>query len=104
MSDEQPLDSTSFNRSYKVLKDTADWLSQQREPDIDQLVPKVERAMKAYSICKDRLSKVEETLGQYFTNDESKGDAGSSQAGGSPKRVVSAEPSSDGEEEDDIPF
>ena len=66
MSDEIQLDSTSFNKSYKVLKDTADWLSSQKEPDIDQLVPKVEKAMKAYTICKDRLDKVRETLGKYL--------------------------------------
>jgi exodeoxyribonuclease VII small subunit len=66
MSDENQLDSTSFNKNYKVLKDTADWLSSQKEPDIDQLVPKVERAMGAYKICKDRLDKVQATLGQYF--------------------------------------
>src|SRR5262249_54043556 len=69
MSDE--LDSGSFNANYKILKETADWLSGQKEPDIDQLVPKVERAMKAYSICKDRLDKVQATLGQYFQRDGS---------------------------------
>ncbi|AGA28216.1 exodeoxyribonuclease VII small subunit [Singulisphaera acidiphila] len=63
------LDSTSFNKNYKVLKETADWLSSQNEPDIDQLVPKVEKAMKAYTICKDRLDKVQATLGQYFQPD-----------------------------------
>ncbi|SIN68274.1 Exodeoxyribonuclease VII small subunit [Singulisphaera sp. GP187] len=63
------LDSTSFNKNYKVLKETADWLSGQNEPDIDQLVPKVEKAMKAYTICKDRLDKVQATLGQYFQQD-----------------------------------
>ena len=46
MSDEIPLDSTSFNKNYQVLKQTADWLSQQKEPDIDQLVPKVEKGTK----------------------------------------------------------
>ena len=67
MSDE--LDSASFNKNYKVLKETADWLSGQKEPDIDQLVPKVETAMKAYTICKDRLDKVQATLGQFFQKD-----------------------------------
>lgn len=89
MSDE--LDSSSFNRNYKVLKETADWLSGQKEPDIDQLVPKVEKAMKAYQICKDRLTKVQETLGQYFENEDD----------GVAKQ---AEPSADGEEEEDIRF
>lgn len=69
MSDETELDSTSFNKNYKVLKDTADWLSSQKEPDIDQLVPRVEKAMGAYKICRDRLDKVQATLGQYFQQD-----------------------------------
>jgi exonuclease VII small subunit len=94
MSDENQLDSTSFNKNYKVLKETADWLSTQKEPDIDQLVPKVEKAMQAYTICKDRLTKVQETLGRYFDKDE----AGS--AGGVVRRAMQVEPSTDGEEED----
>jgi exodeoxyribonuclease VII small subunit len=69
MSDGQALDSQSFNKNYKVLKDTADWLAKQEEPDIDQLVPRVEKAMQAYRICKDRLDKVQETLGQYLRSD-----------------------------------
>lgn len=76
MTEEIQLDSASFNKSYKVLKDTADWLSTQKEPDIDQLVPKVEKAMQAYQICKDRLTKVQETLGQYFEKDGDEGEAG----------------------------
>ena len=35
MSEGQELDGASFNKSYKVLKETADWLSGQKEPDID---------------------------------------------------------------------
>jgi exodeoxyribonuclease VII small subunit len=77
-----------------VLKQTADWLSQQKEPDIDQLVPKVERAMQAYQICKDRLTKVQETLGHYFEKEDD----------GKVRRVMNAEPSADGQEEDDIRF
>jgi exodeoxyribonuclease VII small subunit len=92
----EELDSNSFNKSYQVLKQTADWLSTQKEPDIDQLVPKVERAMQAYTICKDRLTKVQETLGQHFEREEAGGDMS--------KRVMPAEPSSDGEEEEDIRF
>ena len=63
------LDATSFNKNYKILKETADWLSSQKEPDIDRLVPRVETAMKAYRICKDRLDQVQATLGQVFDAD-----------------------------------
>ena len=69
MSDE--LDAASFNKNYKILRETADWLSNQKEPDIDRLVPRAETAMKAYQICKDRLDKVQATLGQYFEPTES---------------------------------
>jgi hypothetical protein len=41
-------------------------LARHEEPDIDQLVPKVEQAMRAYVICKKRLDVVQETLGQYL--------------------------------------
>ena len=104
MSDEIPLDSTSFNKNYQVLKQTADWLSTQKEPDIDQLVPKVEKAMQACSICKDRLTKVQETLGQYFEREEVRGEAGPAGGDGMVKRVMQARPSSDGENGEDIPF
>ena len=74
------LDSGSFNKNYRVLKETADWLSKQEEPDIDQLVPKVERAMQAYRICKDRLDRVKETLGQYLQDDNPKAGEGRPEA------------------------
>jgi len=70
MSDEEGLDRESFNKNYAILKQTADWLSKQGEPDIDQLVPRVERAMQAYAICKERLNMVQETLGQYLGQDD----------------------------------
>ena len=100
------LDSSSFNKNYRILKETADWLSGQKEPDIDQLVPKVETAMKAYSICKDRLDKVQATLGQYFPKDGSAGEQAPPPNGNgdghvpSPNRTDSP-PESDG---DDTPF
>jgi exodeoxyribonuclease VII small subunit len=101
MSDE--LDSTSFNKNYKVLKDTADWLSAQKEPDIDQLVPKVERAMKAYSICKDRLDKVQATLGQYFQQDGAAEEAGLPGVDGIPRAKPPARAATDDTGEN-VPF
>src|SRR4051794_30566989 len=103
MSDENDLDSQSFNKNYKVLKETADWLSGQKEPDIDQLVPKVEKAMKAYSICKDRLDKVQATLGQYFQRDgAAAGSAPSADGNGRARPGMGAAPEDGGDE--DIPF
>jgi exodeoxyribonuclease VII small subunit len=101
MSDEKALDSASFNKNYKILKDTANWLTQQGEPDIDQLVPKVESAMKAYAICKERLDKVQETLGQCLGGDKSP-ERGEGSSNGKPTRPI---PPVDGDDEDDdIPF
>lgn len=40
------------------------------EPDIAQFVPKVERAMKAYAICKDRLDLVLKMLGRCLGDDK----------------------------------
>jgi len=93
------LDSASFNKNYRLLKETADWLSKQEEPDIDQLVPKVERAMQAYRICKDRLDRVKETLGQYLQGDAPQaGDGGPETVGdGSPMRIPVSSPGRDGE-------
>src|SRR5262249_37283131 len=68
MNDQEP-DSGSFNKNYKILKETADWLSRQEEPDIDQLVPKVKRAMQAYRLCKDRLGRGKEKLGPKLQGD-----------------------------------
>jgi hypothetical protein len=45
-------------------------LMEPREPDIDRLVPRGERAMQAYRICKDRFDRVKETLGQYLQSDD----------------------------------
>jgi exodeoxyribonuclease VII small subunit len=100
----EELDSGSFNKNYRVLKEAADWLSGQKEPDIDQLVPKVERAMKAYSICKDRLDKVQATLGQYFQKDGAVDVVGESKNGDGIARK-SASPGPPAEDEDDgIPY
>jgi exodeoxyribonuclease VII small subunit len=96
------LDSTSFNKNYKILKETADWLSGQKEPDIDQLVPKVETAMKAYSICKDRLEKVQATLGDYFQKDDSADEGRSPSNGvGKLRREAYTSPSDDANEDED---
>lgn len=104
MSDENQLDASSFNKNYEILKQTANWLSSQKEPDIDQLVPKVERAMQAYTICKERLAKVQETLGQYFDTDRSPGESNSGDRGANTGRGVQARGLPDGEADEDVSF
>lgn len=74
MNDKQVLDSRGFDENYKILKETADWLSRQQEPKIDELVPKVEKAMQAYRLCKERLDSVQQTLGQYLRSDSQETD------------------------------
>jgi exonuclease VII small subunit len=98
MSEESTRDGIGFNENYKILKETADWLSDQAEPDIDQLVPKVERAMQAYQNCKDRLTKVQEMLGQCFEKAEEKAEAIPPRTAASGKRAARARPSPDGDD------
>jgi hypothetical protein len=72
MSEEVP-ESGSINKNDRLLNETADWIPEQEEPDIDPLVPEVDRAMQAYRICKDRLDRVKETLGPYLQGDDAIG-------------------------------
>jgi hypothetical protein len=66
-------------------------------------VPKVEKAMRAYTICKDRLDKVQATLGQYFQKDGSvAGDSPSADINGRVKKATS--PSPEAEDDDNSPF
>ena len=67
---EDVLDSTSFNKNYKILKETADWLSQQKEPDIDQLVPKVEKAMGMTFERQSFIQKFEKVVSIYGVSDK----------------------------------
>jgi len=64
----------SFNENYRVLKEIAEQLRQQTQdddPDIDGLVPKVEAASKAYKICMQRLEAVEKALQEHLPETES---------------------------------
>ena len=100
----EALDSQSFNTNYRILKETADWLSRQEEPDIDQLVPRVERAMGAYRICKERLEAVQQTLGQCLRDGKGAGEVAAPAADGA-GRMAGLWPSADGQADgDDIPY
>ncbi len=56
--------------------------------------------MQAFQIYKDRLTKVQETLGRYFEKEEAKGEAGSAGGDGVVKRASFARPSPDGDKEE----
>jgi hypothetical protein len=78
-------------------------LARHEEPDIDQLVPKVEQAMRAYAICKERLEAVQETLGRYFQPKDGAVVAGSTPAPRRPRRDDAVR-DSDGGADEDTPF
>ncbi len=59
----------NFKQAFDVLKQNAEKLEDQQEPDIDQLMEIVEESMQAYKICKQRIKVVQEALTHTF-NDE----------------------------------
>jgi exodeoxyribonuclease VII small subunit len=60
----------SFKQNYARLQQIANQLMQTDEVDIDQLVPMVDEASRAYQICKSRLDAVEAALSQRLDKEE----------------------------------
>lgn len=56
----------NFSKSYETLKTIAETLRNQREPNVDELIPMLEEATKAYKICKSRLESVQLALQEYL--------------------------------------
>lgn len=54
----------SFMKHYIQLKDIVAKLKQMREPDVDIIIPLIEKGMIAYKGCEGRISKVEEYLAE----------------------------------------
>jgi exodeoxyribonuclease VII small subunit len=54
----------TFKANYDILKEVAETLRNQKEPDIDALIPMVDRALASYKICKDRLTAVKTAFGE----------------------------------------
>ena len=52
----------SFKNNYQKLQDIAQKLSNSGEVDIDELVPMVDEATRAYQLCKSRIEAVETAL------------------------------------------
>ena len=74
-------ESQGFNHNYKVLKDISESLRQQENteaPNIDDLIPMVEKATEAYKACKVRLEAVEKALAELEANSDSESEDSSS--------------------------
>ncbi|ALG68522.1 exodeoxyribonuclease VII small subunit [Beggiatoa leptomitoformis] len=54
--------STDYQRNYNKLKTIAETMRQEEALDIDQLIPLVEEASKAYKACQERIAAVEKVL------------------------------------------
>ncbi|BBP43562.1 exodeoxyribonuclease VII small subunit [Thiosulfativibrio zosterae] len=54
----------SFKTNYQKLQEIAQKLSYSDEIDIDELVPMVDEATRAYNLCKSRIEAVEKALNQ----------------------------------------
>ena len=54
----------SFKANYDILKEVAETLRNQKEPDIDALIPMVDRALASYKVCKDRITAVKAAFGE----------------------------------------
>ncbi len=66
MSNDIAITENCFVSNYRILKEIAEELRNQSEPNIDELIPKIETAMKAYQICKEPLNHVSETLSKML--------------------------------------
>ncbi|MEY2700960.1 MAG: hypothetical protein RIQ52_1715 [Pseudomonadota bacterium] len=53
-------ESLSFSQHYTRLKQIAEILRQQQEPDIDALIPLIDEATAAYKACRSRIDTVRE--------------------------------------------
>ncbi|QKI89184.1 exodeoxyribonuclease VII small subunit [Thiomicrorhabdus xiamenensis] len=54
----------NFQQNYQKLQEIANKLAHNQEVDIDQLIPMVDEASKAYHACKERIEAVEKALSQ----------------------------------------
>lgn len=61
--------SDSFKANYAKLQEIAQKLSNTEEVDIDELVPMVDEATRAYQLCKSRIEAVENALNKRLDTD-----------------------------------
>jgi hypothetical protein len=59
----ETIKTQTYITNYNTLKDTVSQIQSMTEPDVDLLVPLVERATQARSVCLSRIEAVEQLLG-----------------------------------------
>lgn len=59
----------SYQKSYAKLQEIAQKLSNSEEIDIDELVPMVDEATRAYQFCQSRIEAVEAALNKRLDSD-----------------------------------
>ena len=59
----------TFKENYKKLQEISQKLANSEEVDIDELVPMVDEATRAYNHCKSRIEAVESALNTRLEND-----------------------------------
>ena len=62
----------SFKENYAKLQAIAEQLTHSEDVDIDQLIPMVDEASRAYQLCKSRLEAVEQALNQRLDVEQDK--------------------------------
>ena len=62
-------ESETFKENYQKLQEIAQKLANSGEVDIDELVPMVDEATRAYQICKSRIEAVESALNTRLENE-----------------------------------
>jgi exodeoxyribonuclease VII small subunit len=62
--------SNSFKENYSTLKEIAETLRTQQEPDIDALIPMVDKATAAYKHCKNRIDAVKKAFAEKMPDSE----------------------------------
>lgn len=61
----------SYQQNYEKLQEIAQKLSQSDGIDIDELVPMVDEATRAYNLCQSRIEAVESALNKRLDKVES---------------------------------
>ncbi|EIJ44029.1 Exonuclease VII small subunit [Beggiatoa alba B18LD] len=62
MATRKTANTNSYKTNYDKLKTIADTMRETENIDIDQLIPLVEEASKAYKVCQERIEAVEKVL------------------------------------------